>query len=64
IYYFTADTFEPVACVYYVDMATVSLMHTYFDNFFVKKNKPTTTLTIKSAAEQENYYFFNDFFKQ
>lgn len=64
IYYFTADTFEPVACVYYVDMATVSLMHTYFDNFFVKKNKPTTTLTIKSVAEQENYYFFNDFFKQ
>lgn len=64
IYYFTADTFEPVACVYNVNMATVSLMHTYFDNLFIKKDKPTTTLTIESVAEQENYYFFNDFFKK
>lgn len=64
IYYFTADTFEPVACVYNINMSTLSLMHTYFDNFLVKKDKPTTTLTIKSIAEQENYYFFNDFFKQ
>lgn len=63
IYYFTADTFEPVACVYNIDMATVSLMHTYFDNLFIKKDKPTTTLTIESIAEQENYFFFNDFFK-
>ena len=62
VYYFTADTFEPVACVYNIDMATVSLMHTFFDTLFVKKDKPTTTLTIKNVAEQENYFFFNEFF--
>lgn len=62
-YYFTADKFEPVAAKYDVNMKTVSKMHTYFDNLFIKHDKPTTTMTISSTAEQSDYFFFNDHFK-
>lgn len=61
-YYFTADTFEPVAAHYSVDMDTVSYMHTYFNGLFIKTDKATTTLTIKNDSLQDNYFFFNDFF--
>ena len=62
IYYFTADTYQPVAAVYNIKMNTNNLMHTYFNNLFQKTSSPTTTLTIKSDTLQENYFFFNDFF--
>lgn len=61
-YYFTADTFAPVAAIYTVDMDTVSYMNTYFNALFIKTDKATTTLTIKNDSLQENYFFFNDFF--
>ncbi len=61
-YYFTADKFEPVAAKYDVNMKTVSKMHTYFDNFFIKHKNPTTTMTVSSTAEQSDYFFFNDHF--
>lgn len=61
-YYFTADKFEPVAATYSVDMNTKSLMHTYFNNFFIKTDKATTTTTITNDTLQENYFFFNKFF--
>lgn len=61
-YYFTADKFEPVAATYDVNVATVSKMHTYFDNLFIKHDKPTTTMTVKSTAYQTDYFFFNNHF--
>ncbi len=63
-YYFTADTYEPVAAKYDIDMKTNSLMHTYFNNFFVKTDKATTTTTITNDTLQESYFFFNDFFNE
>lgn len=61
-YYFTADKFEPVAAYYSVDMDTDSYMYTYFNNLFIKTDKPTTTTTITNDTLQENYFFFNKFF--
>ncbi len=61
-YYFTTDKLEPVASTYDVNIATVSKIHTYFDNFFIKHDNPTTTMTVKSTAYQTDYYFFNDHF--
>lgn len=61
-YYFTADTFAPVAATYFVDMNTLSKMHTYFNMLLKKTDSPTTTTTIQNNSIQENYFFFNDFF--
>ena len=61
-YYFTADTFAPVAARYYTAMKTSSYMHTYFNIAFVKTDKATTTTTIKNDSVQEDFFFFNDFF--
>ncbi len=61
-YFFTADTFEPVAARYYSEMKTVSYMHTYFNITFTKTDEATTTTTIKNDSVQEDFFFFNDFF--
>lgn len=61
-YYFTADTFAPVAAKYTTAMNTTSYMHTYFNLAFMKTDKATTTTTIKNDTVQEDYFFFNDFF--
>lgn len=61
-YYFTADTFEPVAARYNIEMKTDSFMHTYFNGLFKKTDKATTTTTIANNTIQDNFFFFNDFF--
>ncbi len=60
-YYFTADTFQPVAARYVTNMDTTSYMHTYFNLAFTKTDSATTTTTIKNNTVQENYFFFNGF---